>query len=400
MPPSSALATVEQPSTALAPARSSAIEQLEKVVLQGNLKGLTEGERIAYYARVCESLGLNPLTRPFEYIELQGKLTLYARKDATDQLRQLHGVNIVSLERERTDDLQIVTCTVRDRYGREDSAIGAVSIKGLTGEAMANALMKAETKSKRRATLSVCGLGWMDEVEAADARAVEVAPRQSLARGIAARTAALEAASDPGESDASVPTGGAEVAGVPVPPAAGSPACAHDPKKHQATDAGVVCGDCGTVIAAREAEATKPRSRARTAEPKKAGDDGYWRARAHAIADERGLDPDAVKRIAGDVLGYQGDWSRKDMVEADWEQVAGVIEVAPVRMDDDQEWKNAATVFAGNQAIAAGIATKLATDADWEPVDASAAAMFSEDDAEKLDASDWSEYGLRVGAKA
>jgi hypothetical protein len=31
---------------------------------------------------------------------------------------------------------------------------------------LANALMKAETKSKRRVTLSICGLGFLDETEA------------------------------------------------------------------------------------------------------------------------------------------------------------------------------------------------------------------------------------------
>src|SRR6202008_2665643 len=33
------------------------------------------------------------------------------------------------------------------------------------GEALGNALMKASTKAKRRATLSICGLGMLDETE-------------------------------------------------------------------------------------------------------------------------------------------------------------------------------------------------------------------------------------------
>jgi hypothetical protein len=35
----------------------------------------------------------------------------------------------------------------------------------LKGDALANALMKAETKAKRRVTLSIAGLGWLDETE-------------------------------------------------------------------------------------------------------------------------------------------------------------------------------------------------------------------------------------------
>ena len=44
--------------------------------------------------------------------------------------------------------------------------IGAVNIAGLKGEAYANAIMKAETKAKRRATLDLLGLGVLDESEA------------------------------------------------------------------------------------------------------------------------------------------------------------------------------------------------------------------------------------------
>ena len=40
-----------------------------------------------------------------------------------------------------------------------------MSIAGLKGEAKANAIMKAETKAKRRVTLSIVGLGWTDESE-------------------------------------------------------------------------------------------------------------------------------------------------------------------------------------------------------------------------------------------
>jgi hypothetical protein len=133
-------------------------------------------DRVAFYWRVCESTGLNPLTRPFEFISLNGKLTLYAKKDATDQLRKLHGVTVARLERERTDDLMIVTAHGTTSDGREDSAIGAVAIKGLAGEALANALMKAETKAKRRLTLSLVGLGFLDESEIDGAERVDVDP--------------------------------------------------------------------------------------------------------------------------------------------------------------------------------------------------------------------------------
>jgi hypothetical protein len=138
---------------------------VERVLIGGDLSKLSEAERLGYYKTVCESLGLNPLTQPFKYINLSGKLTLYATKDATEQLRKLHGVSIEKLEKELRDDLYIVTAYARDASGRMDASTGVVPLGNLKGENLANALMKGETKAKRRVTLSICGLGMLDETE-------------------------------------------------------------------------------------------------------------------------------------------------------------------------------------------------------------------------------------------
>lgn len=159
---------------------TNAIEQtsiLESVVIGGDLSRLSSEQRVAYYKAVCDSIGLNPLTKPFDYITLNGKLTLYAKKDAADQLRKIHDVSITRLERERIDSIYTVTAYASDKSGRMDSSIGAVNIDGLKGDSLANAIMKAETKSKRRVTLSLCGLGMLDETEIEtikDARPVQV----------------------------------------------------------------------------------------------------------------------------------------------------------------------------------------------------------------------------------
>lgn len=149
--------------TAMTTMDSAAV--LERVVVGGNLAELKPAERMLYYKAVCESVGLNPLTKPFEYITLNGKLTLYAKRDCTDQLRSIKGVSITRLEREAVEGVYTVTAYAQDDKGRTDSAIGAVPIAGLQGEAKANAMMKAETKAKRRVTLSLCGLGMLDESE-------------------------------------------------------------------------------------------------------------------------------------------------------------------------------------------------------------------------------------------
>lgn len=138
---------------------------LERVLLHGDLKDLTPADRVEYYLRTCQSVGVNALTRPFEYITLNGKLTLYAKRDCTDQLRSLRQVSVTIVSRERLEDVYVVTARATTPDGRHDESIGAVNIAGLRGDALANCLMKAETKSKRRVTLSICGLGWLDETE-------------------------------------------------------------------------------------------------------------------------------------------------------------------------------------------------------------------------------------------
>lgn len=144
---------------------TEAANLMEKVVIGGDLKSLTSAERLSFYKTICDSLGLNYWSRPFEYITLNGKLTLYARKDCTEQLRKKHEVSVTKMECEVTEGVYVVRSYMADKSGRTDISIGAVSIEGLKGEAKANALMKCETKSKRRGTLSICGLGMLDETE-------------------------------------------------------------------------------------------------------------------------------------------------------------------------------------------------------------------------------------------
>lgn len=154
IPSSEAVTTYEPPSP----------EIMEKVLITGDLANLTPPQRLSYYESVCRSLKLNPLTKPFEYITLNGKLTLYARKDCTDQLRRNYSISLHILGRELADGVLTVTAQAEMPNGRCDESLGAVFLPS-SGEAKANAMMKAETKAKRRVTLSICGLGMFDESE-------------------------------------------------------------------------------------------------------------------------------------------------------------------------------------------------------------------------------------------
>ena len=137
----------------------------DQVLVQGDLSSLDDNQKAAYYLKVCESLGLNPHTQPFEYLKLNGQIKLYATKACSDQLRKINGVSLEILSRELVDEVYTVTARAEDAVGRRDESSGVVSLKGMQGEPRANAIMKAETKAKRRVTLSICGLGWLDETE-------------------------------------------------------------------------------------------------------------------------------------------------------------------------------------------------------------------------------------------
>lgn len=163
--------------SAMITAGDALADSVEQAVIGGDLSRLKPEERVNYYRAVCNSLGLNPLTKPFAYINLNGKLTLYALKDCTEQLRAIHRVSLTIVNREVIDGVYVVTTHASRHDGRSDESTGAVSVEGLKGEAKANAMMKAETKSKRRVTLSVCGLGMLDESE------VETIPAEPIDTG-------------------------------------------------------------------------------------------------------------------------------------------------------------------------------------------------------------------------
>ena len=148
----------------LAP-RPSGADALEAVIAAGDLNNLSASQRLDLYQRTCETLGLNPLTRPLEYLKLQGRTIMYVRKEACDQLRRIHSITIQIVERVIENDVLTVVARASTPEGRCDEEIGSVSVAGLRGEALANAQMKALTKAKRRATLSICGLGYLDETE-------------------------------------------------------------------------------------------------------------------------------------------------------------------------------------------------------------------------------------------
>jgi hypothetical protein len=274
-------------------------EILENVVVAGDLAQLKPETRVMYYREVCKSLGLNPLTRPFSYLVLNGKLTLYATRTATDQLRALKGISIDRIDQAEVGDLYTVTVYGHDSLGRVDSEVGVVSVANLKGENLANAIMKAVTKAKRRLTLALAGLGWLDDSEVGTVNAYQVEvdpetgevtqPRPSLHEQIAARRDAVTTRglddepewqevpadpagvrtdtpdSEPGSTDADIPMP-APASGSEAPPFASEPMpgiCGALPPEDDplGLGAGGPCQLAGNHRVHRNSEGTWPKAR-------------------------------------------------------------------------------------------------------------------------------------------
>jgi hypothetical protein len=169
---------------------------IDQAVMLGDMTQMTPAMRLEFYKAVCLSVGLNPLTQPFTVLKRQdGTTWLYANSSCTQQLASLHRVSFRDVEREHVtllgDPLYVVRVTAVAPDGRAVPSQAVVSLTKkkrevaghwpsgdpkfrdvldkdaepvlipLRGESLANALMRADTKGFRRATLALVGLGWM-----------------------------------------------------------------------------------------------------------------------------------------------------------------------------------------------------------------------------------------------
>lgn len=176
------------------------VDILDSLVINGDISKLTAPQKVEYYKIYCSRIGLDPMTQPFMILKTKEKETLYCTRSGAAQLNKVHAVSHKIMSREEFKDCYVVTAKASLPDGRETESIGAVSIYkeggewkrspsgnnffekngqmiALAGEELANAIMKAETKSKRRATLDLLGLGVMDESEIgniADAQTMDI----------------------------------------------------------------------------------------------------------------------------------------------------------------------------------------------------------------------------------
>jgi hypothetical protein len=143
--------------------REEAAGALAHILATGDLSKLSNEQRVAHYLDLCQSLSLNPRSRPFDWLLLDGKLVLYPNKSCAEQLRREHQISVKVTRRDIVGEMFVVEVEGRTPTGRTDEASKYVPLKDsrgnkLTGTNLANAFAKAETGAKRRLVLSMVGL--------------------------------------------------------------------------------------------------------------------------------------------------------------------------------------------------------------------------------------------------
>jgi hypothetical protein len=155
----------QKPNTMKTETQKQSVDIITSLVINGDISKLSPQQRVHYYRQFCEKLGLDPLSQPFRILRLRGKEILYCDRGGAQQLNKLHRVSHEIKARETVNACYVVTAQASTPDGRKTESIGAVPIGNMKGEDLCNAMMKAETKAKRRATLDLLGLGILDETE-------------------------------------------------------------------------------------------------------------------------------------------------------------------------------------------------------------------------------------------
>src|SRR6266576_4961637 len=135
-----------------------------------DLEHLTEAQREEYYLSACEYFHVPPELNLLAFIWLDsndGKrnLVLYAKKGATDIMREYHGISTTKVTKDSGPGYVAWIVEGKNPQGRTEMAIGSASIDGLKGQALSNAVMIAHTRGMRRLTLQFVGGGLLDESE-------------------------------------------------------------------------------------------------------------------------------------------------------------------------------------------------------------------------------------------
>lgn len=170
-------AMIQKQAAAMQPAESEALQI--RVALNSNLWGMKDESVWQYYRQMCDYLGIDAVSHPFDVITdaKQQVKKLYPNSICTAQLGEKRGYSYGELQIKVDEELTKlglglarVAITCHAPNGRSLTAEAFVDVKSggyqgapLTGNALVNAFKKAATQCRRRATLQMAGLALPSE---------------------------------------------------------------------------------------------------------------------------------------------------------------------------------------------------------------------------------------------
>src|SRR5487761_54470 len=105
-----------------------------------DLDRLNNDELHQYYLDACAYHGVPPELNVLAFQYMDGgdgarRRVLYAKKGATDIIRERLGISVIQMEKEIFHGTLTYTCTGKNNVGRTEIAVGAAFIEGLSGRA-------------------------------------------------------------------------------------------------------------------------------------------------------------------------------------------------------------------------------------------------------------------------
>ncbi len=148
---------------------------MNRFLQTGDVKPFNEVDKLKIMHGICERLGVDPVARPLELLEFNGKQVWYLSATGCEMIAAKWNMSFEIVKHEINKDEGLVECIMRGtvpQTGRKDEATAFVQCakKNLKGEIeqffgldMANARMKCETKARRRLIKRLAGLDYIDE---------------------------------------------------------------------------------------------------------------------------------------------------------------------------------------------------------------------------------------------
>jgi hypothetical protein len=145
-------------------AEPAVIEQL----IRGDVSSVPREALLRYVFTFCERVGISPLAVPFSLMKTQRGMQLVANRNFYDAVASKYSVS-----RECTGEgffegtkLYYTRYRATTPDGRVTEDMALVDTAGLSGNDLANAIMKAHTKGRNRVTRAHLGFPFPDETEA------------------------------------------------------------------------------------------------------------------------------------------------------------------------------------------------------------------------------------------